>query len=262
MAFAQNGKVTNDEQPFYFREGKNHFPLDSIPSGIHPPLHRRSSMFIGHFAVGFATRKYATRPSLGTLFLAAQFVDLLWPLFLILNIEQVKIDPGNTVVTPLAFIHYPFTHSLAAVLGWAVLFGVVYFIIRRDWKSSLWLGILVLSHWILDFITHRADLPLIPGHEKLVGLGLWNSLTGTILFEGILFLTGILLYLGATRAKNRIGTFALWSLVIFLVAIHLGNLFGPPPPSAKMIGWVGFSQWLLVLWGYWIDRNRFARKAV
>lgn len=213
-------------------------------------------MFIGHFGVGFGAKKIISKPSLGTIFLASQFIDLIWPLFLMLGIEQVKIDPGNTVVTPLNFINYPFSHSLIGVLIWAILFGGVYFIIKKDLKVAVWLGVLVCSHWILDLLTHRPDLPLLFNNETMVGLGLWNSLIATILVEGFIFAGGIYFYLNVTSSKNRTGTIALWSLVGFLVIIYISNLFGPPPPSEEPIGIIGLSQWLLIAWAYWIDKNR------
>ena len=213
-------------------------------------------MFIGHFGVGFGAKKVISKPSLGTLFLASQFIDLLWPLFLLLGIEQVKIDPGNTIVTPLNFIYYPFSHSLIGVFIWAVLFASIYYLLKKDLKVSIWLGILVTSHWILDLITHRPDLPLAFNNDTLVGLGLWNSLVATILFEGAIFIAGVYLYLKVTASKNRTGTIALWSLVVFLLLIYISNLFGPPPPSEGPIGIIGLAQWLLIPWAYWIDRNR------
>lgn len=212
-------------------------------------------MFLGHFAIGFAAKRYAPRASLGTLFLAAQFIDLLWPLLVLAGIERVRIAPGITVVTPLDFEHYPWSHSLLMVLVWGVLFAAVYFLIRRDRRASLVLGLAVVSHWVLDWLTHRPDLPLAPGAER-VGLGLWNSLAGTLVVEVGLFALGVYLYVRATRARDRVGSWALWALVTFLAAIYAGNLFGAPPPDAMAIAWVGQAQWLLVAWGYWIDRHR------
>jgi hypothetical protein len=177
-------------------------------------------------------------------------------MFLLLGLERVEIDPGNTVVTPLNFVHYPLTHSFLGVIAWAVLLGLVYFLLKKNWRSSIWLGLLVISHWILDLFTHRPDLQIVPWSETRVGLELWSTFIGTILLEGSLFAAGVYLYLKATRARNRTGIWALWSLVAFLVIIYINNLFGPPPPSAEPIGYVGLLQWLLVLWGYWIDRNR------
>ncbi len=214
-------------------------------------------MFIGHFGVGFAAKKVIPKTSLGTLLLASQFIDLLWPFFLIFGIETVAIDPGNTAFTPLDFIYYPFSHSLLGVLIWALIFGAVYYFIKRDLKSSLILGILVLSHWILDFVTHRPDLPLFLGSDSLlVGLGLWNSVIATIMIESIIFITGVYFYIAVTKAKNKVGAYSLWSLLIFFVIIYFSNLFGPPPNSVDSLGYVGLSQWLLIAWAYWIDRNR------
>jgi hypothetical protein len=213
-------------------------------------------MFIGHFGTAFAVKKIAPKLSLGTMFMAAQFIDLLWPLLLLLGIEKVAIDPGNTAVTPLDFYHYPISHSLLGVLGWAVLFGLVYYLIKKSWKNSLLLGILVLGHWLLDLLTHRPDLPLIPGLELKVGLGLWNSLIGTLIIEVAIFLGGVILYMKITKAKNRKGSYGAWGLIIFLLLVYSSNIFGAAPPSVEPIAYVGLLQWLLVIWGYWIDRNR------
>ncbi|UCF64896.1 MAG: metal-dependent hydrolase [bacterium] len=216
-------------------------------------------MFIGHFGTAFAAKKIDSRPSLGTLMLAAQFIDLLWPVLLLLGIEKVAIDPGNTTVTPLDFYHYPISHSPLGVLGWGVLLGFVYYLVRKNWKGSLLLAALVLSHWVLDLVTHRPDLPLIPGMEVKVGFGLWNSLIGTLLVELAVFIGGVYLYMKMTRAKNGKGKYATWGLILFLVLVYSSNIFGAAPPSVEPIAYVGMLQWLLVLWGYWIDGNREVR---
>ena len=214
-------------------------------------------MFIGHFGVGLAAKPLAPKTSLGTLFLAAQFIDLLWPTLLILGIEQVRIDPGNTAVTPLDFERYPVSHSLLAVIGWAVLIAVAYQLLRRYPRGAIVLGILVVSHWLLDLVVHRPDLPLYPGSARF-GFGLWGSLPATIAIEVAIFAAGAWLYLRATRAVDRTGTWALWSLLAFLLVVYFGNLFGPPPDSVMAIALLGHAQWLLVLWGYWVDRHRIA----
>jgi hypothetical protein len=213
-------------------------------------------MFIGHYGVGLAAKKLDNRPSLGTLFFASQFIDLLWPIFLLLGLEKVAIDPGNTAFTPLNFIYYPFSHGLVSVLIWAVLFGGVYYAFRKNIKTSLLLGGLVLSHWILDLFTHRPDLPLLFGNHLKVGLGLWNSVILSILVEGSIFIIGAYLYFKATRAENKKGQIGLWSLLIFLGIVYVMNVFGPPPPSVEPIAIVGLFQWFIVAWAYWIDRNR------
>jgi hypothetical protein len=213
-------------------------------------------MFLGHFGVGFGAKAIAPKVSLGSLFLAAQFIDLLWPTFLLMGIERVEIDPGNTKVTPLNFVHYPISHSLLTVVGWAVLFGVVYYLLRRYPRGAIVLGLAVVSHWLLDLVVHRPDLPLYPGGSELFGFGLWSSVGTTLAIEFSIFTLGVWLYVRSTTASDAIGQWALWSLVAFLVAIYFSNLWGPPPPSVTALAWVGQAQWLLIAWGYWVDRHR------
>jgi hypothetical protein len=215
-------------------------------------------MFIGHFGVGFGAKAAAPRVSLGSLFLAAQWIDLLWPTLLLLGLETVRISPGATVVTPLVFEHYPISHSLVAVLGWAVLVGGIHFAVKRERIAACVLGTLVISHWALDAVVHQPDLPLFPGSAALVGFNVWSSLPITVIVEGVLFALGVWLYSRATAPRDAVGRWGLVALVGFLVAIYAANLFGAPPPSAEAIAWVGQLQWLLVLWGYWIDRHRRA----
>ncbi len=212
-------------------------------------------MFIGHFAVGLAGRRLTPRVSLGTWFLSVQWLDLVWPLLLLTGLEQVRIDPGNTAVTPLDFYDYPITHSLVAVLVWSIVFGGVFYARRLDLLAALLLGAGVASHWFLDALTHRPDLPLWPG-GPVVGLELWRSVPLTVTIETAMFAAGVLLYVKATRPLDRTGRIALWSLVGFLYAIYLANVFGPPPPSIGGLEGGALAAWLLVPWAYWIDRHR------
>jgi FtsH-binding integral membrane protein len=215
-----------------------------------------ATMFIGHYGVGFGAKTAAPRTSLGTLFLAAQFVDLLWPTLLLLGLEHVAIVPGITRVTPLDFEDYPISHSLLAVVVWAALFAGVYFLVRRYRTGAVVCGLALVSHWILDLLVHRPDLPLAPGSSARLGLGLWNSLPATLALELTIFGLGLFFYLRTTRAADRTGSVALWALVGFLLLVYAGNILGPPPPSAIAIAWAGQSQWLLIAWAYWIDRHR------
>ncbi len=215
-------------------------------------------MFIAHFGVGFGAKRIAPRVSLGTLFLAAQFLDLLWPTLLLLGLERVRIEPGITAVTPLAFEHYPISHSLLAVFGWAAVVGTLHFWRKRDRKAALILGALVVSHWLLDLVVHRPDLPLIPGDSPLVGLNAWSSLPLTLLLESSLFALGVWFYARATAPLDAAGRWGFYGLVTFLALVYAGNVFGAPPPSAAAIAWVGQAQWLLVLWAYWLDKHRHA----
>lgn len=216
-------------------------------------------MFIGHFGVGFGAKRVTPGISLGLLFIAAQFIDLLWPTFLLLNIEQVQIVQSTTSITPLQFTHYPFSHSLLAVILWSLLVGGVYWKLRQEWFGAIVLGLLVLSHWFLDLIVHQPDLPLYPGSTIKAGFGVWSSLPLTLLVEGSLFLIGVWLYFRATVARDSVGRWGLWGLVATLLLIYAGNLFGAPPPSVTAIAILGQLQWSLVLWGFWIDSHRIFR---
>jgi hypothetical protein len=213
-------------------------------------------MFIGHFGVAFGSKKIAPRVSLGTMILAAQLLDLVWPLLLLLGIEHVRIDPGNTAYTPLEFYDYPITHSLFMVLIWSLLFGGVYFGLKRRLKGAIVVGCGVLSHWVLDFLTHRPDLPIVPWAQSFAGLGLWNSIPATIIVEWAIFVGGVGLYAMTTRPLDRTGRYAFWGLVAFLVVTAIASMTGPPPPSVDAIAYTSLLLWLLVPWGYWIDRHR------
>ena len=217
-------------------------------------------MFIGHFGLALAAKKAAPAVSLGTLFLAAQLADLVWPVLVLAGIERFEIRPGITAVTPLDFVHYPWSHSLAALVAWGAAFGIGYRLLRgAGWRAVLVIAALVVSHWVLDVVTHRPDMPLAPGGSLKLGLGLWNSLAATALVEVALFLGCLAIYGRATRAVDRTGRWALAGLVAFLFAVYAANLLGPPPPSAQAVTWSVMAMWLLVAWGYWIDRHRRAR---
>jgi len=213
-------------------------------------------VLIGHFAVAFAAKRAVPRVSLGVLVAATELIDLLWPLFLFAGLEEVRIDPGNTAFTPLAFVHYPITHSLVGAAGWAILFGLLYWAVTRYVAGAVVVGLVTVSHWFLDALVHRPDLPLYPGSSTLVGLGLWNSVTGTVLVEGGMFVAGVWLYTSGTQARDRVGRYALWAFIAFLVLIYIGNLFGPPPPSVQAIAWVGLASYIIPLWAGWFDRHR------
>jgi len=213
-------------------------------------------MFIGHFAVALAGKRVAPRVPFTALLLAPILLDGLWPIFLLLGWERVRIDPGNTPMTPLDFQHYPWSHSLLMVLVWSALFALVYLTLSRDRRGAMWLGAAVTSHWVLDWTTHRPDLPLWPGGPK-AGLGLWYSPVGTIVVEVAMFLVGLWLYLRATRPRGWTGRLSLGSLVVVLGGLYLANL-QPLPAGAteRAIAHVGLVGWLFVPWAWWIERTR------
>jgi hypothetical protein len=213
-------------------------------------------MFIGHFAVAFAAKRAAPELSLGTLFLAAQLADLVWPTLVLLGIETFSIRPGITAVTPLDFTRYPYSHSLVGMAAWGAGLGMIYFAFKRRLSTTLVLFAVVLSHWVLDFVSHRPDLPLTLTGAERYGLGLWHSRIATLAVEGPLFAACVWIYVRATRRVDSTGRWALIGLVAFLAVVYLANIFGPPPPGVAAVAWAAQAIWLLVAWGYWIDRHR------
>ena len=215
-------------------------------------------MFIGHFAVGFAAKKYAPRTSLALLLAAPLLSDLLWPLFLLLGWETVRVDPGRMKLAPLDFVSYPWSHSLLMCAVWAALFATIYYWVTRYWPGTIAIVIGVLSHWLLDWITHGADMPLYPGGPKF-GLGLWNSVAGTLSVEFAMFAIGVWLYVSATRARDRIGRYAFLAYIALLVASYLQNTFSSQlPHSVKAeIAWPGLiAGMVMLIWAWWFDRHR------
>lgn len=217
-------------------------------------------MFIGHFAVGLAAKRLAPDVSLGTLFLAAQLADLVWPTLVLAGIESLSIRPGITAVTPLDFTRYPYSHSLVGMALWGLGLGIVYFTIKRRALAALVLFMVVLTHWLLDFVSHRPDLPLTLTGAERFGLGLWHSRIATLAVEGLFFAACVWIYVRATRPVDAAGRWWLVALVAFLVVVYLANIFGPPPPSVAAVAWTAQAIWLLVAWGYWIDRHRTASR--
>lgn len=213
-------------------------------------------MFIGHYAVGFGAKRFAPRASLTVLIAAPLFLDLLWPLFILLGWEKVRIDPGNTAVTPLDFISYPFSHSLVMSIVWATLFAAVYYGLSKYWAGTVAVWIGVVSHWFLDFASHRPDMPLFPGGGSKLGLGLWNSVPATMIVEGLIFLLGVWLYVRTTRPKDKVGRFAFGSFVALLIVLYASNFFAPPPPSIKALAVVALSLSSLLVWIGWFDSHR------
>jgi hypothetical protein len=217
-------------------------------------------VFIGHFALGFAAKRVTPRISLAVLFAAAQFADLLWPFLLAFGIEEVRIEPGITAFTPLDFLSYPISHSLTMLLVWGFVFGILYTLWSAETFSLPVVWALVVSHWILDFVTHRPDLPLYPGGLK-VGLGLWNSIPATMTVELVMYGVGLFIYARSTRPKDKIGHWAFVSLAVFLVVAYFANLSGPPPSvqAIYLVGIIGGS--VLLLWSGWVDKHREDRRA-
>jgi membrane-bound metal-dependent hydrolase YbcI (DUF457 family) len=212
-------------------------------------------MFIGHHAVGFAAKRFAPRTSLGLLMAAPLLLDFLWPLFLLLGIEQMRVQPANPPFLRLDLYHYPWSHSLLMSVVWSVLAGGAYWLFTRYRAGALAIGVGVFSHWVLDFVTHVPDMAVYPGGPK-VGLGLWQSTAATIVVESTLFVIGVLVYLRSTRARDRVGSISLWAFLALLVFAYASSIASPPPADYRILGAVGLASILFQLWVHWFDRHR------
>ena len=214
-------------------------------------------MLLGHYAAGLAAKKFAPETNLGLLVLAAVFLDLIWPLFLSLRLESVVIAPGTTEVTPLFFVHYPWSHSLLMGATWGIGLGGLYFALTRYRPGAIVLGLLVVSHWFLDVPMHQPDLPVVPWSETMVGFALWNSVPLSVLIEYGLLAGGVYLYASTTKARTRFGRWGLIAFAALGVLVYLANYLGPPPPNidALILGACAL-QALFILLALWTDRGR------
>lgn len=212
-------------------------------------------MFVGHLAVALSGKKVSPATSLVWFVLAANLVDLIWPFFLLAGIERVRIEPGNTAFTPLAFESYPWTHSLLMGVAWAAALAAL-----ARWRgvsrTGAWVaGALVVSHWLLDFVTHRPDLPIWPWPNGTYGLGLWHSIPATFAVEGVLWVAGIAIFLRALRPRGTKAHLALWSFVLVSTVLWATGPFGPPPPDEPSLALFALLGWTIVPWAWWIERT-------
>ena len=228
-------------------------------------------MNIGHYGVSLALKKTDQKISLGLLFIAAQFVDILWAVLVLLGIERAEIVPGITAANPIDYVYYPFSHSLVTSLIWA---GATYILFRilpaksgsRQSKVALVIATAVLSHFFLDLLIHRPDLPLSVGDSPTIGLGLWNYVLASYVVEGLIFFGGLWIYMRATTLSATTGTtfgrkYGMLIFAAFLFITNLMNLFGAPPPNSQFLATFSLATYLLSIGlAFWLDRKRSETK--
>ena len=212
-------------------------------------------MFVGHFGLALAAKRLAPRASLAVLILAAQLADVMWPVLVALGIEHVRIDPGNTAFTPLDFVAYPYSHSLLLLVVWGLILGVLTRTHVGGRAAIPLIAGLVVSHWVLDWITHRPDMPLFPGGPRL-GLGLWNAVPWTLAVELVVFAVGTWIYVVTTRASDAIGRWGFFSLIAFLLLAYLANLRSVPPSVTALYTAAIVGVLVIASWAWWVDRHR------
>lgn len=218
-------------------------------------------MFIGHYGVALWLKKFDSKLSLGWLFLAVQLVDFFWSILVFFGIEKVTIVPGITEANPMDFVYYPFTHSLVAFIVWS---SVIYLLVKiLHFNSSLskkslglLLGFAVFSHFLLDVIVHRPDLPLLGSDSFKLGLGLWNNVFFAYALETLIFVGGVYIYYKVKSPMAKSRKIGLLVFTVLLLIMNLINLFSVPPDNIKMIAVSGFMMYLLFSgFGFWLDKN-------
>src|SRR6267154_2954365 len=203
-------------------------------------------MFVGHYGVSFAAKKMEPELPLWLLFIAVQLLDVLWAPFVLLGIEKVRIVPGITASNPLDLYYMPYTHGLLAAIGWSVVAVLAYrFAVRSaSPRTAAIVGLAVFSHWVLDFLVHRPDLPLYDNTAK-VGLGLWNLPAVALGLEALLLFGAMWLYLRHTPRRTAMLVFG-----AIMLGIQVYVFFGPPPASDKAAAataLIGYAVFALVI---------------
>lgn len=223
-------------------------------------------MFVGHYGVALALKGAQTRASLGLLFLGVQFVDILFFPLVLTGVERMNIVPGFTDSTHFELAFMPYTHSLLASVLWALLITAGALVVLREQPArrsvAVILGVAVFSHWVLDWIVHTPDLPLLGDSSTKLGLGLWNDAQLTFILEAALLAGGLWLYLRFTEstAESRLGRFGMTGLVVVLLSLNLYNLFGPPPATfLEIFGFAMLSYFGFAALAFWLDRHRTAK---
>src|SRR5262249_32832827 len=148
---------------------------------------------------------------------------------------------------PLHFDSYPWSHSLLMVAIAGAVAALLYRASGRPSRAAFFIALAAISHWGLDFVTHRPDMPLTPWMDTKLRLGLWNSVPATMAIEGAMFAGAAIFY-----ARGRPVSKGFWGLVAFLLVVYVGNVFGPPPPSVSAI--IGSMVLLVPLIWWWGNR--------
>ena len=216
-------------------------------------------MFVGHYAASLALKKFEKRASLGVLFLAVQFVDIVFFPFVLLGIERINIIERYTQSTHFQLEYMPFTHSLVASLLWAgAAYALFRWIVVKNHGVALVMAIAVFSHWVFDLVVHTPDLPLWSDASMKLGLGLWNNAIVTYVLEAALLLAALWLYLKSTTATSKTGTYGIVVFVVFMLLMNIGNIFGPLTTNSKVVMSVSAlaAYFLFAAIAFWLDKKR------
>jgi hypothetical protein len=218
-------------------------------------------VFLGHYGVAFALKRAEPKLSLGTLFVAAQLLDLLWGIFLLLGWEHARIVPENTPLTQLEFWDYPISHSLVGALTWSIVAAACYYSwptrdTTRHWQAAAIVGVAVFSHYPLDVLVHLPDLPIMGNDSPKLGLGLWKHPVATMVAELLVFGLGLAVYVGLKSKRHPVRAGRLAVLVVVLLGTYFASTSGSPPPNMTVVG-ISVIVLLLVvaMLAAWADRR-------
>jgi hypothetical protein len=213
-------------------------------------------MLVGHYAVGFFGKKLAPRASLGVLVFAAMAADILWCAFLLAGVERVEFTSGRGAGQYFRAVNIGLSHSLAMDLFWAVLLAAGVYLFTRYARGAVIVFLAVLSHWMLDVVAHRPDMPIGPGPGPTLGLGMWTSVPITLLVEGGFWLVALIVYARSHLFSSRARVWGFWVGSLILTVSWYGNITGTPPTNARSASIVSlFFFSISVVWAYWIDRS-------
>ena len=218
-------------------------------------------MFVGHYGPSFAAKAAKTSIPLWVLFIAVQLLDVFWGIFVLLGIEKVRIIPGITATNPLDLYYMPYTHSLLGAMLWSAGAAIAYYLFRKadGLTAAALVGVAVFSHWVLDWLVHRPDLPLYDNSLK-VGLGLWDYPAYAFLLEIAVLFSGMYLYMKATTRVAPGGTFGFVIFGFIMLAIQAYVFFGPPPVSDKAAAMTALvSYFVFAGTSFWLERKRAPR---
>ena len=220
-------------------------------------------MFVGHYGPSFAAKALRPAIPLWVLFVAVQLVDVGWAVLVLLGVEKVRIVPAITASNPFDLYYMPYTHSLVAAIVWSVAAGVLARALPgiKTWPAASMVGVAVFSHWVLDLLVHRPDLPLYDDTMK-VGLGFWDYRALALSLEAALLFGGMILYLRATRPINALGRLGPPAFGIVMLAIQAYVFFGPPPASSAAFAVTALAFYaVFALVAQALDRQRRSRAA-
>jgi hypothetical protein len=219
-------------------------------------------MFIGHYGPALLVKRLQPDIPLWVLFIAVQFVDVLWSVFVWIGIEKVRIVPGITATNPLDLYYMPYTHSLVGSVGWAVAAGVAYALLRHRSHAirvGVAVAVAVLSHWFLDLLVHRPDLPLFDNTMK-VGFGLWNYPGPAFALEIGSLLLGLIVYLRYTHPLDGIGRIGPWLFALVLICLQSIAFFGAPPQTPTQAAAMALTLYAVIAATIaWLERHRRTR---